>query len=84
MASPFCAICERSRDFEGVIGCEAFPHGIPEAFYPWGCEPLCAYDKGFISKQGTEKIAMCWQEFFTNTDNESTSLTRRLRRTLSS
>ena len=35
--SSLCTICERFGDIEGILSCEAFPFGIPEAIYPRGC-----------------------------------------------
>jgi hypothetical protein len=66
MASPFCTICERFGDTEGVFCCEAFPLGIPEAIYPWGCAlrspRFWANGLGFKARSGAEEIAGRWAE----------------------
>ena len=56
--SPFCTICERLTETEGHPSCEAFPLGISEAIYPWGCARRIPFL--FKPKPGMEDIARLW------------------------
>jgi hypothetical protein len=57
MTAPFCTICEK-RNSEGLRYCKAFPMGIPEIFYPWGC----VLRLWFKPESGTEEIARRWAD----------------------
>jgi len=51
MEMPFCTICEKLGDSEGVLCCEALPRGVSSAFSG------CGY---FKAKTGMEEIARRW------------------------
>ncbi len=55
MAAPFCRICKDLGDTEGRMSREAFPRGIPEAVYPYGCVR-------FMPRLGSEEMARRWQK----------------------
>ena len=66
MESPLCTICVSFKDNDGLLSCEAFPRGIPEAFYPWGCmnrtaNPDVATAR-FKPRSGMEEITKRWKE----------------------
>lgn len=64
MESPLCTICRDFRDNEGLLSCEAFPHGIPTPLYPWGCMTRMANPDittaRFKPRSGMEEIARRW------------------------
>jgi len=64
--SPLCTICASFRDNAGRLSCEAFPRGIPEAFYPWGCMNRAANPDvataRFKPRPGMEEITRRWKE----------------------
>jgi hypothetical protein len=62
MASPLCTICEGSEDAMGRPSCRAFPLGIPQAIYPWGCSSRGTSGPGFMPGRGLEETARRWAE----------------------
>jgi len=55
---PFCNACENIGDTEGVLCCIAYPRGIPETIFPWGCQQQLH----FKVKRGMEEAARRWKE----------------------